>query len=104
MKKITVLLLAATLLLGCRDRKAEAEVDDFARLYARLRVASSSREGQPEHAREARTKILREEGCDLGAFRAKLRNLQKDPDRWQRFWTRVEVVTDSLANPVKKGS
>ncbi|MBK8800627.1 MAG: hypothetical protein IPN71_00945 [Fibrobacteres bacterium] len=104
MNRSFLVLLGIIFLMGCRDRKAEAEVDDFARLYARLRVASSSREGQPEHAREARAKILREEGSDLGAFRKKLRTLQKDPNRWQRFWTRVEIVTDSLAKPMKKGS
>ncbi|HNY29456.1 MAG TPA: hypothetical protein PKO15_01085 [Fibrobacteria bacterium] len=104
MKRIGLLLVGLALLSGCRDRKAEAEVDDFARLYARLRVASSSREGQPEHAKEARSRILREEGADLGSFRTKLRELQKNPDRWRRFWTRVEFVADSLANPVKKGS
>lgn len=104
MKRSVLVFLMAFSLLGCRDRKAEAATDDFARLYARLRVASSSREGQPEHAKEARSKILREEGCDLQEFRRKLRALQENPDRWQRFWTRVEIVSDSLAKPMKKGS
>lgn len=104
MKRILFSAMTVLLLLGCRSRERESEVDDFARLYARLRVASSSREGQPEKAREERDKILQEEGCGLQEFRARLRRLQDDPDRWQRFWKRVEVVTDSLASTSKKGS
>jgi hypothetical protein len=32
-----------------------------------------------------------------------LRNLQDDPDRWERFWTEVQHVSDSISNPKRKG-
>ena len=90
-------------LVGCRERRAEAETIHFARLYVRLRVASSSREGHPEDARLAREEVLRAAGTDLEGYRRGLRNLQDDPDRWERFWTEVQRVSDSISNPKRKG-
>jgi hypothetical protein len=96
-------LLAILLLGGCRRRGGEAEAKDFARLYVRLRVASSSREGRPERARQAREDVLRAAGTDLEGYRSDLRHLQDDPDRWEAFWTEVQRLSDSISNPQRKG-
>ena len=98
-----LLLCAIAFLSGCRERQAEAETTDFARLYVRLRVASSSREGHPEGARLAREEVLHAAGTDLEGYRRRLRNLQDDPDRWERFWTEVQRVSNSISNPKRKG-
>ena len=95
--------VALALLGGCREHQREADTTDFARLYVRLRVASSSREGHPEGARLAREEVLHAAGTDLDGYRRKLRNLQDDPDRWERFWTEVQRVSDSISNPKRKG-
>ena len=96
-------LLSAMLLGGCRQGRSESEARDFARLYVRLRVASSSREGRPERARQAREDVLRAAGTDLEGYRRELRQLQDDPDRWEAFWTEVQRVSDSISNPQRKG-
>jgi len=96
-------LVSVTLLGGCRERNGEAETTDFARLYVRLRVASSSREGHPEGARLAREEVLHAAGTDLEGYRRRLRSLQDDPDRWERFWAEVQRVSDSISNPKRKG-
>jgi len=96
-------LVAVAFLGGCRERRVEAETTDFARLYVRLRVASSSREGHPEDARSAREEVLHAAGTDLEGYRRRLRNLQDDPDRWERFWMEVQRVSDSISNPKRKG-
>lgn len=104
MPRLAVLVLAATsLLVGCRERTGEARTSDFARLYVRLRVASSSREGHPEDARLAREAVLHAAGTDLEGYRSGLRKLQDDPDRWELFWTEVQRVSDSISNPKRKG-
>ena len=104
MKSFFGTTLAAFLLLSaCRERESEIQARSFARLYVRLRVASSSREGHPERAREARETILRTAGTDLQGYRTSLRHLQDDPDRWEVFWTEVQRLSDSIANPRKKG-
>lgn len=104
MRRLDALVLAAVALLGgCRERRSEAETTRFARLYVRLRVASSSREGHPEDARLAREHVLRDAGVDLEGYRRQLRNLQDDPDRWELFWTEVQRVSDSISNPERKG-
>lgn len=104
MKKPLLALAVATLFLsGCHDRGRESEVDDFARLYVRLRVASSSREGRPERARQAREDILRSAGTDLDGYRRNLRRLQEDPDQWERFWAQVQRLSDSLSTSQRKG-
>jgi hypothetical protein len=103
-KKIAAsLLFVAFLLSGCHDRRRESEVDRFARLYVRLRVASSSREGRPERARQAREDILRSAGTDLDGYRRELRRLQEEPDQWERFWAQVQRLSDSLSTPLRKG-
>lgn len=104
MKLPTATACAALVLLSaCRERESEIQARSFARLYVRLRVASSSREGRPERAREARDTMLRTAGTDLQGYRASLRHLQDDPDRWEVFWTEVQRLSDSIANPRKKG-
>lgn len=97
------LLGTAAILGGCRERQRDVETTDFARLYVSLRVASSSREGHPERARLAREEVLHAAGTDLEGYRRKLRNLQDDPDRWEKFWTEVQRVSDSISNPKTKG-
>jgi hypothetical protein len=102
---IRIGLLALSLLVGCRDAVKEARTADFARLYVRLRLASSGMEGRPQEAQQARTEVLRSSGVDLVGYRRLLRELQADPDQWELFWTRVQILTDSLdKKPKKKGS
>jgi hypothetical protein len=95
-------LLAALFLVGCRDKEREARTADFARLYVRLRIASSGMEGRPQEAQQARTEVLRSTGVDLVGYRRLLRELQADPDQWELFWTRVQILTDSLEKKTKK--
>lgn len=104
MKSWLILIAALAAFTGCRDKARESEVDDFARLYARLRVASSSREGHPEQARQAREDVLRKAGTDLAGYRRKLAELESDPNRWERFWSKVNAFSDTLSNQKRKGS
>lgn len=95
-------LITLALVSGCRNKEKEIATTDFARLYVRLRIASSGMEGQPEKARDARTEVLRTSGTDLVGYRKRLRELQADPDHWELFWDRVQFLTDSLENMKKK--
>jgi hypothetical protein len=102
MRRLVPFLLALLALSACREREAGIRTTSFARLYVRLRVASSSREGHPERARQARDSVLRAAGTDLQGYRLELKRLQDDPDRWEAFWNEVRRLSDSIANP-KKG-
>jgi hypothetical protein len=98
-------LFAVVFLAGCRDKEKEARTVDFARLYVRLRLASSGSEGRPQEAQQARTEVLKSSGLDLVGYRKLLLELQADPDQWELFWTRVQILTDSLdVKTKKKGS
>jgi len=99
-------------LAGCKVRnplvrQRGAEVDDIARLFVALRMESRTWEGQPERARSARDKLLREAGFTLPEWRERVRKLQSDPDLWTPFWDRTKQITDSLQTRTKtkpKGS
>jgi hypothetical protein len=95
-------LFAAMFLVGCQDKEKEARTTDFARLYVRLRVASSGMEGRPQDAQLARTEVLKSSGVDLVGYRRMLLELQSDPEQWELFWTRVQILTDSLDKKTKK--
>lgn len=97
-----VVLCAVVLAAGCKDEVRDTETIDFARLYVQLRIASSGMEGQPEKAREARDEVLRRSKTNLVGYRKRLRELQSDPDHWELFWDRVQILTDSIENKTKK--
>ena len=96
-------MAACLLLFSCRGAEERARTEAFARLYARLRVASSTLEGRPERARQARDSVLRAAGTDLQGYRRELKRLQDDPDRWVAFWSAAQRFSDSIANSRKKG-
>jgi hypothetical protein len=107
---LTFFLLA--LLAGCKvqyppARDRGAEVDDIARLFVALRMESRSWEGQPERARAAREKLLKDAGFTLPEWRERVRKLQSDPDLWTPFWERSKQIADSIETRTKttpKGS
>ncbi len=94
------LLLCTLALAGCR-RDHRAEVDDIARLFVTLRLESRTWEGQPEQARTAREKLLREAGMTLPQWRLRVAALQSDADLWVPFWDRVKQINDSIETSKK---
>lgn len=95
MRVVPLLLLCALALGGCR-RQREAQVDDIARLFVALRQESRTWEGQPERARVAREKLLRDAGMTLPEWRRRVAAIQSDPDLWVPFWERSKKIADSL--------
>lgn len=95
--KPAILLVCLVALAGCR-RDRSAEVDDIARLFVTLRLESRTWEGQPERARDAREKLLRNANMTLPQWRRRVAALQSDADLWVPFWDRVKQIDDSIGN------
>lgn len=112
MRSWVSVLCLLVLLGGCKvknplARNRGAEVDDIARLFVALRMESRSWEGQPERARAARDKLLKDAGFTLPEWRQRVRKLQSDPDLWTPFWERTKQIADSIETRTKtkpKGS
>ncbi len=98
--RLLALSLCVLALAGCR-RDRGAEVDDIARLFVTLRLESRTWEGQPEQARTAREKLLREAGMTLPQWRSRVAALQSDADLWVPFWERVKRISDSIETSKK---
>lgn len=70
--------------------------DNFVRLYAELRVATTEHGPATPNARMARQNLMRQYGYTLENFEIQVRNIQQNYELWNEFQAKVIAQFDTL--------
>jgi len=91
------ILFALFIILGLSacDKK-ESNYDEFAIVYAELRIAEREY-GLTEDGKAARLQILQKYGLTVEAFEEKTEEIKKDYEKWLEFQKTLIKILDSIA-------
>ena len=78
----------------------KSNYDDFALVYAELRIAEREY-GNTEDGRAIRFQILQKHGFSVDDFEMETEKLKKEPEKWRDFQNQLIKIIDSIMNSSK---
>jgi pimeloyl-CoA synthetase len=92
------LFLMLFCLFACK--KQDESYDDFALVYAELRIAEREF-SEAEDGKAARFQILQKYGISVEAFEGRMEEIKKDQEKWLKFQETLIKILDSIAESYK---